>query len=215
MLRAVGLTRADLDKPQVGIATVWWEGNPCNMHLLDLAGAIKEGVRAAGMVGLRFATSGVSDGISMGTPGMSYSLPSRELIADSVETVLGAQRYDACVAVPGCDKNLPGVAMGLLRVDRPALIVYGGTIAPGCHRGRAVDIVSVFQSYGELLAGAVDREEHEAIVAHACPGAGACGGMYTANTMAAALEAMGWMLPYGASAPAEGPDKRAECARAG
>ena len=210
MLHAVGFTEADLNKAQVGIATVWWEGNPCNAHLLELSEAVKASIQSAGAVGLRFCTAGVSDGISMGTPGMAYSLPSRELIADSVETVLGAQHYDACIALPGCDKNLPGVAMGMIRIDRPSIIIYGGTIAAGCHRGAPTDIVSAFQAYGQHLAGQISDEERRAIIRTACPGPGACGGMYTANTMAAALEAMGLMLPGGASAQALSPDKLAE-----
>lgn len=215
MLRAVGVTDDDAHKPQIGVATVWWEGNPCNAHLLALSEDVKASVEAAGGIGFRFCTAGVSDGISMGTSGMAYSLPSRELIADSVETVLGAQHYDGCVALPGCDKNLPGVAMGMIRIDRPGIVVYGGTIAAGCHRGEPVDVVSAFQSYGQYLSGAIDDDERRAIVSAACPGPGACGGMYTANTMAAALEALGLMLPGGASAQALSDDKRAEAARVG
>ncbi|TNE87422.1 MAG: dihydroxy-acid dehydratase [Deltaproteobacteria bacterium] len=215
MLLATGLTAEDLDKPQVGIASVWWEGNPCNMHLLDLSEAVKQGVEAAGLVGLRFNTIGVSDGISMGTDGMSYSLQSRELIADSIETVMSAHYYDGGITIPGCDKNMPGCVMAMTRVDRPALMVYGGTIAPGCHKGKPVDVVSAFQSYGQLLSGEIDREERDAIVASSCPGPGACGGMYTANTMAAAIEALGLSLPYSSSTPATSEAKREECRRAG
>lgn len=215
MLMGAGLSEADLDKPQIGIASVWWEGNPCNMHLLDLAGLVKAGVEDAALVGLRFNTVGVSDGISMGTDGMSYSLPSRDLIADSIETVVRAQGYDGVVCLPGCDKNLPGCAMAIARLDRPALVIYGGTIMPGCHRGRPIDIVSAFQSYGEYLAGHIDDDERRAIVRKACPGPGACGGMYTANTMASALEAMGLSLPYSASTPALDPRKARECQGAG
>ncbi|MEN0066755.1 MAG: dihydroxy-acid dehydratase [Myxococcota bacterium] len=215
MLLGAGLSRADLNKAQVGIVSVWWEGNPCNMHLLDLADDVKTGVNEADLVGLRFNTIGVSDGISMGTDGMSFSLPSRDLIADSIETVMGAQFYDGAIAIPGCDKNLPGCVMGLARVGRPGLVVFGGTIAPGCHRGRAVDIVSAFQSYGQMLSGEIDESEREAILAAACPGPGACGGTYTANSMAAAIEAMGLSLPYSSSTPAADPAKRDECRRAG
>ncbi len=214
MLRATGLREEDLARPQIGIASVWYEGNPCNMHLADLAAEVKQGVTAERLVGLRFNTIGVSDGISMGTEGMSYSLPSRDLIADSIETVVRAHHYDAVVALPGCDKNLPGCLIALARLDRPGLVVYGGTIRPGCVDGERLDVVSAFQSYGAWVAGRIDEEQRRRIVAHACPGAGACGGMYTANTMAIAIEALGMSLPGGASAPAEGADKRAECRRA-
>lgn len=215
MLLATGMTREDLDRAQVGIASVWWEGNPCNMHLLDLAGLVKEGVAEAGLVGLRFNTIGVSDGISMGTDGMSYSLQSRDLIADSIETVMSAQFYDGGIALPGCDKNMPGCVMALSRVNRPSLVIYGGTIEPGCHKGRPIDIVSAFQSYGQLLSGEIDEEERQEIVDKACPGPGACGGMYTANTMAAAIEALGLSLPYSSSTPATSEAKAEECRRAG
>ncbi len=216
MLYAVGLDEADMEKAQVGIASCWYEGNSCNMHLNDLAAAVKEGVRAAGLVGFRFTTIGVSDGISMGTEGMSYSLPSRDLIAESIETVMCAQWYDANVAIPGCDKNMPGCVMAMGRVDRPSLMVYGGTIKPGrSSRGDVLDVVSAFQSYGEYLAGRIDDETRREIVRRACPGAGACGGMYTANTMASAIEALGMSLPYSASTPAEDPGKLDECRRAG
>ena len=192
MLYATGLAPEDFDKPQVGVASVWYEGNPCNMHLLDLAAAVKEGVRDAGMVGFRFNTIGVSDGISMGTDGMSYSLQSRDLIADSIETVMSAQWYDANVSLPGCDKNMPGCVMAMARVNRPSLMVYGGTIRPGRSRsGAPVDVASAFQSYGEFLARRIDEDERQDIIRHACPGAGACGGMYTANTMASSIEALG------------------------
>ncbi len=216
MLYGTGLTPEDLRKPQVGIASVWWEGNTCNMHLNDLAAHVREGVVAAGLVGMRFNTIGVSDGISMGTEGMSYSLQSRDLIADSIETVMGAQWYDASIALPGCDKNMPGCIMAMGRVNRPSLMIYGGTIRAGRSRtGEPLDIVSAFQSYGEHLAGRIDDEAREDIVRHACPGAGACGGMYTANTMASAIEALGMSLPYSASIPADDPDKIDECLRAG
>ena len=215
MLYGTGLTDADLQKAQVGICSMWWEGNTCNMHLDRLAAHVKEGVQAAGLVGLRFNTIGVSDGISMGTEGMSFSLPSRDLIADSIETVVGAQWYDAVITVPGCDKNMPGSVMAMLRLNRPALMVYGGTIRPGAALGRPRDVISAFQSYGEYLAGVITDEQRLDIVRHACPGAGACGGMYTANTMAVAIEAMGLSLPYSSSIPAEDAGKADECRRAG
>ncbi|MXX76414.1 MAG: dihydroxy-acid dehydratase [Holophagales bacterium] len=215
MLYGAGLTQDDMGKPQVGIASVWYEGNTCNMHLLDLAAAAKEGVDAADCVGLRFNTVGVSDGISMGTDGMSYSLQSRDLIADSIETVMAAQWYDANVSIPGCDKNMPGCMMAIARVDRPAIVIYGGTIRSGEWRGGKIDIISAFQSYGEAISGALTDDERETIVRRACPGAGACGGMYTANTMAAAIEALGMSLPYSSSTPATAPEKLEECRRAG
>ena len=215
MLYATGLTEEDMDKPQVGIASVWYEGNPCNMHLLDLSAEVKRGVSDAGLVGMRFNTVGVSDGISMGTEGMSYSLQSRDLIADSIETIMGGQWYDGLVTLPGCDKNMPGCLMAMGRLNRPALMVYGGTIKPGCLGEEKLDIVSAFQSYGQFLADTIDDETRQRIVRNSCPGAGACGGMYTANTMASAIEAMGMSLPYSASIPAEDPDKLDECLRAG
>ena len=218
-LMATGLSKSDLDLPQVGIAACWFEGNPCNMHLGDLGTQVKAGVNEAGMIGMRFNTIGVSDGTSMGTDGMSFSLQSRDLIADSIETVMGAQWYDSLVAIPGCDKNMPGVVMAMGRVDRPALMVYGGTTRPGRATvggtEQVVDIVSAFQSYGEALAGKITEEERMSIVSGACPGAGACGGMYTANTMASAIEAMGLSLPYSSSTPALDPEKADECVRAG
>jgi dihydroxy-acid dehydratase len=215
MLYGTGLTDADLQKAQVGIASMWWEGNTCNMHLNDLAAHVKSGVQASGLVGLRFNTIGVSDGISMGTEGMSYSLPSRDLIADSIETVMGAQWYDALITVPGCDKNMPGSVMAMIRINRPAIMVYGGTIKPGAALGKPRDVISAFQSYGEYLAGVITDEQRLDIVRHSCPGAGACGGMYTANTMAVAIEAMGLSLPYSSSIPAEDAAKADECRRAG
>jgi len=216
MLYGAGLSEADMDKAQVGIASVWWEGNTCNMHLNDLAFDVREGVTKAGMVGLRFNTIGVSDGISMGTSGMSYSLQSRDLIADSIETVVAAQWYDACITIPGCDKNMPGCVMAMGRVNRPGLMVYGGTIRPGAGRdGRPLDIVSAFQSYGEFIGKRISDEARRDIVRNACPGAGACGGMYTANTMASAIEALGMSLPGSASTPATDPLKAEECRRAG
>ena len=215
MLYGIGLTDADLQKPQVGICSMWYEGNTCNMHLDRLAAHVKEGVQAAGLVGLRFNTIGVSDGLSMGTEGMSYSLPSRDLIADSIETVMGAQWYDALVTVPGCDKNMPGSIIAMARLNRPSLMVYGGTIRAGHALGKPRDIISAFQSYGEYLAGTITDEQRLDIVRHSCPGAGACGGMYTANTMAVAIEALGLSLPYSSSLPAEDPGKVDECRRAG
>jgi dihydroxy-acid dehydratase len=215
MLYGIGLTDADLQKPQVGICSMWYEGNTCNMHLDRLAACVKEGVQAAGLVGLRFNTIGVSDGLSMGTEGMSYSLPSRDLIADSIETVMRAHWYDALIAVPGCDKNMPGSVIAMARLNRPAIMVYGGTIRAGYALGEPRDIISAFQSYGEYLTGAIADDERLEILRHACPGAGACGGMYTANTMAVAIEALGLSLPYSSSLPAEDPGKVEECRRAG
>ncbi len=215
MLYGTGLTPEEIRKPEVGISSVWWEGNTCNMHLNDLAAHVKEGVTAAGLVGMRFNTIGVSDGISMGTDGMSFSLQSRDIIADSIETVMSAQWYDANISIPGCDKNMPGVMIAMGRLNRPALMVYGGTIKPGHWQNKTLDIVSAFQSYGEYLAGKIDDEEREQIVEHACPGPGACGGMYTANTMASAIEALGMSLPYSSSTPAVDADKIKECHEAG
>ena len=219
MLYATGLTPDDMSKAQVGIAACWYEGNPCNMHLDSLGAHVKQGVEDAGLLGMRFNTIGVSDGISMGTDGMSFSLQSRDLIADSIETVMGAQWYDGLVTLPGCDKNMPGCVMAMGRLDRPAIMVYGGTIAPGFAQvggeETKVDIVSAFQSYGQSLAGVITEEDRQAIVANACPGAGACGGMYTANTMATAIEMMGLSLPYSSCTPALDPAKNDECVRAG
>lgn len=216
MLYATGLTREDMDKGQIGIASMWYEGNSCNMHLNDLAAKVKEGVVAADLVGMRFNTIGVSDGISMGTDGMSYSLQSRDLIADSIETVMGAQWYDGLIALPGCDKNMPGTIMAMGRLNRPGIMVYGGTIRAGVGtHGEPLDVISAFQSYGELLAGRIDDDARLDIVRLACPGAGACGGMYTANTMAAAIEALGMSLPYSSSLPATDPGKLQECFDAG
>lgn len=215
MLYATGMQPEDMDKAQVGIASVWYEGNSCNMHLLDLASEVKQGVTEAGLVGMRFNTIGVSDGISMGTDGMSFSLQSRDLIADSIETIMGAQWYDGLIALPGCDKNMPGCLIAMGRLNRPAIMVYGGTIKPGRYRDQKLDIVSAFQCYGQFIAGQISEEERQEIVRRSCPGAGACGGMYTANTMATAIEALGMSLPYSASIPAEDADKKAECHRAG
>ena len=219
MLYATGLVEADMQKAEVGIASVWYEGNPCNMHLLDLSAKVKEGVQAAGLVGLRFNTIGVSDGISMGTEGMSYSLQSRDLIADSIETVMCAQWYDGVITIPGCDKNMPGCLIAMGRLNRPSLMVYGGSIRAGHHAGipggDKLDIVNAFQSYGEFISGRIDDDTRQCIVRHSCPGAGACGGMYTANTMAAAIEVLGMSLPYSSSTPADAPEKLAECVAAG
>jgi dihydroxy-acid dehydratase len=215
MLYGTGLTPDDMEKAQVGIAAMWYEGNTCNMHLNDLAARVKQGVVASGMVGMRFNTIGVSDGISMGTDGMSFSLQSRDLIADSIETAMSAHWYDACIALPGCDKNMPGCIIAMGRLNRPSLVIYGGTIRAGRWQGRKLDIISAFQSYGEYLTRTISEEERRQIVRHACPGPGACGGMYTANTMATAIEALGMSLPYSASAPAESAEKDAECLHAG
>ena len=215
MLYATGMSEADMGKAQVGIGSVWYDGNPCNMHLNILADLVKQGVREAGLVGMRFNTIGVSDGISMGTEGMSYSLQSRDLIADSIETIMAAQWYDGLVTIPGCDKNMPGCLMAMGRLNRPSLMVYGGTIKPGHLDGKPLDIVSAFQCYGQFLAGSIDEKTRSEIVKKSCPGAGACGGMYTANTMSTAIEAMGMTLPYSSSTPAESPEKAAECRAAG
>lgn len=218
MLYATGLKDEDMDKAQVGIASVWYEGNPCNMHLMDLAKHVKKGVVDADLVGYQFNTIGVSDGISNGTTGMRYSLQSRDIIADSIETVVGAQFYDGLIALPGCDKNMPGTIMAAARLNRPMIHVYGGTIKAGCsmcNPDEKLDIVSAFQAYGEFITGSITEEERQDVIRNAIPGAGACGGMYTANTMASAIEAMGMSLPYSASNPAESPEKIAECIAAG
>ena len=215
MLYGTGLKPEDMNKAEIGISSVWYEGNTCNMHLLHLAEKVKEGVEKAGMVGMRFNTVGVSDGISMGTDGMSYSLQSRDLIADSIETVMNAQWYDANISLPGCDKNMPGCVMAMGRLNRPSLMIYGGTIKPGYYHGEKIDIISAFQSYGEFISGKIDDKERLDIVKNACPGAGACGGMYTANTMASAIEALGMSLPYSSSTPAVDPAKIEECLHAG
>ncbi len=215
MLYGIGMTEADMDKAQVGISSVWYDGNTCNMHLNDLAAKVKEGVHAAGLVPMRFNTIGVSDGISMGTGGMSYSLQSRDLIADSIETVMSAQWYDANISIPGCDKNMPGCLIAMGRLNRPALMVYGGTIKPGHRNEQKLDIISAFQAYGEFIADKLSDEERLDVIKKSCPGAGACGGMYTANTMASAIEAMGMSLPYSSSTPAVDPGKLGECVEAG
>ncbi|KAJ2851550.1 hypothetical protein IWW36_001034 [Coemansia brasiliensis] len=216
MLFGTGLSEADMSKAQVGISSVWFEGNPCNMHLLDLSAKVKEGVQKAGLVGMRFNTVGVSDGISMGTRGMCYSLQSRDLIADSIETTMGGLWYDANISIPGCDKNMPGVLMAMARLNRPSIMVYGGTIRPGrgCG-GQRYDIVSTFESFGSYLSGKISEEQRFDTVRHACPGPGACGGMYTANTMAMAAETMGMALPYSSSSPATSQEKLDECLNAG
>jgi len=215
MLYGVGLTDEDMKKAQVGIASMGWEGNTCNMHLNALARRVKIGVDEAGLVGLVFHTIGVSDGISMGTAGMKYSLVSRDVIADSIETVMGAQWYDANISLPGCDKNMPGVLMAMARVNRPSLMIYGGTIRPGILDGKKLDIVSAFEAYGQYLAKDIDADELKAVLQNACPGEGACGGMYTANTMASAIESLGMSLPYSSSYPATSEGKQQECAEAG
>ncbi len=215
MLHAIGLSDEDLRKPQVGIASTGYEGNPCNMHLNDLARNVKEGVESADLVGLIFNTIGVSDGISMGTPGMRYSLPSRDIIADSMETVVNAQAYDGLITVVGCDKNMPGAMIAMGRLNRPSILVYGGTIAPGCYANKKLDVVSAFEALGQKMAGNISEEDYLGVIHHACPGPGACGGMYTANTMASAIEAMGMSLPYSSSNPARDSNKQAECRAAG
>lgn len=215
MLHAIGLTYDDLQKPLVGIASTGYEGNPCNMHLNDLSLHVKEGAAQADLVGLIFNTIGVSDGISMGTPGMRFSLPSRDLIADSMETVMGAMSYDAMVTVVGCDKNMPGALMAMLRLNRPSVLLYGGTIAAGCLNDQKLDIVSAFEAWGQKVAGSIGEKEFKAVVQNACPGAGACGGMYTANTMASSIEALGMSLPYSSSNPAVGQAKEKDGVDAG
>ncbi len=214
-LYALGLTEQDLAKAQVGIASMGYDGNPCNMHLNGLAADIKKGVWENEMVGLIFNTIGVSDGMSNGTDGMRYSLVSRDIIADSIEAVCGAQYYDGLITVPGCDKNMPGSIMAMGRLNRPSIMVYGGTIAPGRYKGQDLNIISAFEALGQKIAGTLSEEDFKGIVRHACPGAGACGGMYTANTMAAAIEALGMSLPYSSSNPALSEEKKKECLDAG
>ncbi|MBK7219972.1 MAG: dihydroxy-acid dehydratase [Saprospiraceae bacterium] len=215
MLYGIGLTEDDLQKAQVGIVSMGYEGNTCNMHLNDLALLVKQGVWQADLVGLIFNTIGVSDGISNGTDGMRYSLVSRDIIADSIEAVCGAQHYDAVIAIPGCDKNMPGSIMAMGRLDRPGIMVYGGTIAPGHYKGNDLNIVSAFEALGQKLAGQLTEGDFKSIIQHACPGPGACGGMYTANTMASAIEALGMSLPFSSSYPALSDEKKEECQRAG
>jgi dihydroxy-acid dehydratase len=215
MLYGIGLTDEDMKKPQVGIASMGWEGNNCNMHLNDLAKLVKKGVVDSGLIGLIFHTIGVIDGISMGTEGMKYSLPSRDIIADSIETVMGAQWYDSLIAIPGCDKNMPGSVMAMARINRPSIMIYGGTIRAGFFKGKKLDIVSAFEAYGQYLSKEFTAEDLENVLHHACPGAGACGGMYTANTMASAIETLGLSLPFSSSCPANSDQKVKECYDAG
>ncbi|MEO4005235.1 dihydroxy-acid dehydratase [Flavobacterium sp. CAU 1735] len=215
MLYGIGFTDDDMDKAQVGIVSMGYDGNPCNKHLNDLAQLVKKGTWEEGLAGLIFNTIGVSDGISNGTDGMRYSLVSREVIADSIEAVCGAQYYDGLIALPGCDKNMPGSIIAMGRLNRPALMVYGGTIAPGCYKGETLNIVSAFEALGQKIAGQISESDYNGIIKNACPGPGACGGMYTANTMASAIEALGMSLPYSASNPAMSFEKRQECLKAG
>ena len=215
MLHAIGMSDSDFEKPLIGVASTGYEGNPCNMHLNKLSTYVKDGITPYDMVGLIFNTIGVSDGISMGTPGMRFSLPSRDLIADSIETVVQAMSYDGVVTVVGCDKNMPGALMAMLRLNRPSILVYGGTIASGCIRDKELDVVSAFEAWGEKVAGKIDEKEYKEVIRNACPGAGACGGMYTANTMASAIEALGMALPYSSSNPAISDEKIADCKAVG
>jgi len=214
MLYGIGLTKEDLDKAQVGIASMGYDGNTCNMHLNDLAQVVKKGVWDNGMVGLTFSTIGVSDGMSNGTDGMRYSLVSRDVIADSIETICGGQYYDGVITIPGCDKNMPGSIIAMGRLNRPSIMVYGGSIHSGNYKGKALNIVSAFEALGQKLAGNIEEEDYQGIIRHTCPGAGACGGMYTANTMASAIEAMGMSLPYSSSYPATSQEKKDECINA-
>ena len=215
MLYGIGLTDADMDKAQVGIASMGYDGNTCNMHLNDLAQLVKQGIWSNDLVGLTFGTIGVSDGMSNGTEGMRYSLVSRDVIADSIETICGGQYYDGVVAIPGCDKNMPGAIMAMGRLNRPAIMVYGGTIAPGHYKGEELNIVSAFEALGKKIAGTISDEDYDGVIRHTCPGAGACGGMYTANTMASAIEALGMSLPYSSSNPAISEEKKKECLEVG
>ncbi len=211
MYYAIGFSEADFNKAQVGIASMGWDGNPCNMHLNDLARSVKASINKTDLLGLIFHTIGVSDGISMGTDGMRFSLVSRDIIADSIETNAGAQYYDAIVTIPGCDKNMPGSIMAMGRLNRPGIMLYGGTIAPGHYKGQDLNIVSAFEALGQKIAGNLSEADFKGIVRNSCPGAGACGGMYTANTMASAIEALGMSLPYSSSNPALSEDKQKEC----
>jgi len=216
MLYAIGFKEEDFSKAQVGIVSMGWDGNPCNMHLNDLATSVKKSVdETEGLLGLRFYTIGVSDGISMGTDGMRYSLVSRDVIADSIETNAGAQYYDALITIPGCDKNMPGSIMAMGRLNRPSIMLYGGTIAAGHYNGQDLNVVSAFEALGQKIAGKLSDGDFKGIVQHSCPGAGACGGMYTANTMATAIEALGMSLPKSSSNPALSEDKQNECAAVG
>lgn len=215
MLYATGLTEDDFNKAQVGIVSNWYEGNPCNMHLNIISNNIKSSVKKYGMVGFQFNTIGISDGISMGTSGMRYSLPSRELIADSIESVVKAQHYDGLIGIPGCDKNIPGIVMAMLRINRPSILVYGGSISSGYYNGKKLNIVSAFEALGEKNIGKISELEYKNIIKHACPGPGACGGMYTANTMASCIEAMGMTIPYSSSSLANSNFKKKECVNLG
>lgn len=215
MLYAIGLTEEDLKKPLIGVGSTGYEGNPCNMHLNDLAQEVKKGINESGSIGLVFNTIGVSDGISMGTYGMRYSLPSRDIIADSMETVVQAMNYDGLATVVGCDKNMPGALMAMIRLDRPSVLVYGGTIASGCFKDKKLDVVSAFEAWGEKVAGTMNEADYKGVIQNACPGAGACGGMYTANTMASAIEALGMAMPYNASNPAVGKLKQLDAINSG
>lgn len=215
MLHAIGLDDDDLQKPLIGVASTGYEGNPCNMHLNDLAIHVKKGIENNGMNGLIFNTIGISDGISMGTPGMRYSLPSRDIIADSMESVVKGMAYDGFAAIVGCDKNMPGALMAMIRVNRPSILVYGGTIAPGYHNGEKLDVVSAFEAWGAKVSGKISEQEFKDVIHHACPGPGACGGMYTANTMSSSIEALGLALPYNSSNPANDSSKVLECEKIG
>ncbi|WP_350285671.1 dihydroxy-acid dehydratase [uncultured Croceitalea sp.] len=215
MLYAIGLSEDDLKKPFIGIGSTGYEGNPCNMHLNELSTFVKQGVQDADLVGLIFNTIGVSDGISMGTYGMRYSLPSRDIIADSMETVVQAMNYDGLATVVGCDKNMPGALIAMIRLNRPSVLVYGGTIASGCLKDKKLDVVSAFEAWGEKVAGTLNEDDYKAVIQNACPGAGACGGMYTANTMASAIEALGMAMPYNSSNPATGNEKKQDCIASG
>lgn len=215
MLYGIGLTDADMAKAQVGIASMGYDGNTCNMHLNDLAKDVKAGVWKNDLVGLVFNTIGVSDGMSNGTDGMRFSLVSRDVIADSIETICGGQYYDGIISIPGCDKNMPGAIMAMARLDRPSIMVYGGTIAPGHYKGEELNIVSAFEALGQKICGNLSEDDYQGIIKHTCPGAGACGGMYTANTMASAIEVLGMSLPYSSSNPAISAEKKQECLDAG
>ncbi|MFL9844369.1 dihydroxy-acid dehydratase [Flavobacterium rhizosphaerae] len=215
MLYGIGFTDEDMDKAQVGIASMGYDGNTCNMHLNSLAQLVKQGTWQKGLAGLVFNTIGVSDGMSNGTDGMRYSLVSRDVIADSIEAVCGGQYYDGLITIPGCDKNMPGSIMAMGRLNRPSIMVYGGTISPGCYKGEDLNIVSAFEALGQKIAGNMNDEDYNGVIRNACPGAGACGGMYTANTMASAIEALGMSLPYSSSNPALSPEKKQECLQAG
>jgi dihydroxy-acid dehydratase len=215
MLYAIGLTEEDLRKPLIGVGSTGYEGNPCNMHLNDLAQEVKKGINDSGLVGLVFNTIGVSDGISMGTYGMRYSLPSRDIIADSMETVVQAMNYDGLATVVGCDKNMPGALLAMIRLNRPSVMIYGGTIASGCYKDKKLDVVSAFEAWGQKVAGNMNEEDYKGVIQNACPGAGACGGMYTANTMASAIEALGMAMPYNSSNPAIGKEKQMDAINSG